>query len=436
LAAPARRRILAAIEATTTAVKSEQRALLADALKLASLIERTLLASGAARRVERAGALRRFEGTVTALDLVVTCADDEARVWQCIARLPSVQRVNRERCSAQLDNGLGLRLTFTEAERFGTRWLFATGPQDHVAALQARAKQRALALTHDGVFARTGRVLDATQDEVALYRALGLAFIPPELRTAHIDEACAYDDLLRVEHVQGLVHCHTDHSDGKNTIEEMALAAQALGMAYITITDHSPSAHYARGVTVDRLQRQWDEIARVQEFCDIRILRGAESDILADGSLDYPDSVLEQLDVVIASIHERFKMDRAQMTARLVRALGLPVFKIWGHALGRLLLSREPIDCDVPAVLDALASSRGAIEVNGDPQRLDLPPEWIPAAREREIAFVVSVDAHSTAALRGLPLGVGTARRGGLRRREVLNTLSAEDFAARVRPML
>jgi len=232
-----------------------------------------------------------------------------------------------------------------------------------------------------------------------------------------------------------MIHCHTLYSDGKNTIEEMARAAEAMGMAYITITDHSPSAHYAGGVSVDRLEEQWEEIARVQETVKVRILRGAESDILADGALDYPDSVLEQLDVVIASVHSRFKLDRARMTERLVRAMELPLFKIWGHALGRLLLTRDPIDCDVPAVLDALAGSRGAIELNGDPYRLDLPPEWIPHARERGIRFVVSVDAHSTQGLNVLPLGVSLARRGDLRRHEVLNTLPADEFAARVRPV-
>jgi DNA polymerase (family 10) len=215
----------------------------------------------------------------------------------------------------------------------------------------------------------------------------------------------------------------------------MARAAEALGMQYITITDHSPSAHYARGVTLDRLEQQWDEIAAVQERVAVRILRGTESDILADGALDYPDDVLERFDVVIASIHSRFKLDRARMTERLTRAMSLPLFKIWGHALGRMLLSRDPIDCDVPAVLDALAGSRGAIELNADPHRLDLPPEWIPHARERGLSFVVSVDAHSTQGLSVLPLGVGMARRGALQRNEVLNTLPAAEFAARVRPV-
>jgi len=201
-----------------------------------------------------------------------------------------------------------------------------------------------------------------------------------------------------------------------------------------SITDHSPSAHYARGVSVDALKQQWDEIQSAQEQVPIRILRGVESDILRDGSLDYPDAILEQLDVVIASIHARHRLNRDEMTERLRRALSLPLFKIWGHGLGRILNHREPIDCDVVAVLDALAGSSGAIELNADPHRLDLPPRWIPDATARGIPFVVSVDAHSVQGFDVLRYGVTMARRGGLRRDQVLNTLDADEFVARVRP--
>lgn len=215
----------------------------------------------------------------------------------------------------------------------------------------------------------------------------------------------------------------------------MARAAHELGMKYITITDHSPSAHYARGVALDRLEAQWDEIAAAQEEVPIRILRGTESDILSDGSLDFPDSVLERFDVIIASIHARHRMDAHVMTARVARALSLPVFKIWGHALGRILNHRPPIECDVPRLLDELRASRGAVEINADPHRLDLPPAWIPAARERGIPFVISVDAHSTRGFGVLRYGVSMARRGGVRRKEVLNALPADAFASRVRPV-
>jgi DNA polymerase (family 10) len=232
-----------------------------------------------------------------------------------------------------------------------------------------------------------------------------------------------------------MVHCHTQWSDGRATIEEMALAAEAMGMEYITITDHSGRAHYAGGVTPDRIEEQWDEIARVQERVSVKLLRGTEADILEDGVLDWPDRLLERFDVVIASIHERHRMDERAMTRRLVRAMEAPVFKIWGHALGRLVGERPPIACRVEEVLDAAAASgRVAVEVNGDPRRLDMEPRWIRAARERGLRFTLSVDAHAPASLQFLRFAVGTARRGGVRREEVLNALPASEFAAVVRP--
>jgi DNA polymerase (family X) len=234
--------------------------------------------------------------------------------------------------------------------------------------------------------------------------------------------------------IRGFVHCHTVWSDGRATVEEMARAAEARGMTYLTITDHSATAHYAGGLDVDRIRRQWDEIDRVQEGVTVRLLKGSEADILEDGAIDWPDAILERLDVVVASIHSRMKMDEEQMTRRLVRAMSLPWFKIWGHGLGRLLGEREPFACRVEEVLDALAASRGAVEVNGDPRRLDLEPRWIRAARARGIPVVLSVDAHSTGNLGYLRYAVSTARRGWVRRGDVLNTMPVEGFARAVRP--
>jgi DNA polymerase (family 10) len=317
--------------------------------------------------------------------------------------------------------------------------VLATGNAAHIAALSARAAERGLSLEGFGPSGPSDQRPTVFATERELYAALGLALVPPELRMGndelHQAEHADFSELVTEQDVLGIVHCHTTYSDGKNSIAEMAQAAHALGMKYLTITDHSPSAHYAKGVALDRLKLQWDEIAAAEARIPIRILRGTESDILADGSLDYPDSVLEGFEVVIASIHARHRMDRAAMTARLKRALSLPIFKIWGHGLGRILNHRDAIDCDVPAVLDALAGSRGAIELNADPHRLDLPPTWIPAARERKIPFVISVDAHSTHGFGVLRYGVSMARRGGLRRSEVLNTASAERFSALVRPV-
>lgn len=309
-----------------------------------------------------------------------------------------------------------------------------TGSSRHIARLHALAQAHQ---TGHSAQARS-RTEAHAKNEDEIYRRLGLQPIAPELREdqGEIEAAQAgrLPPLVSETDLRGMTHCHTIYSDGRNTIEEMARAAEAMGMTYLTITDHSPSAFYARGVNIDRLRAQWDEIARVQESVQIKLLKGTESDILADGSLDYPDYILEKFDIIIASIHSRHKMDAGQMTARLRRALSLPLFKIWGHPLGRMLQSRPPFDCHMEEILDAVAESRCAIEINGDPRRLDLEPRWIRAVREREIKFIVSTDAHSIAGLGYLPFGVAMARRGWLSRGEILNTLDTEEFMRAVHP--
>jgi DNA polymerase (family 10) len=301
-----------------------------------------------------------------------------------------------------------------------------TGPPAHVEKLRALAGKRGL--SWDAI---------AAPEESSLYGALDLSVVPVEAREwSAVPPAADLDDLISEGDLQGGVHCHTSYSDGRDTIEDMARAADARGLRYLTITDHSPSAAYAGGLGIDRLRQQWDEISRVQEKVKVRLLRGTESDILADGGLDYPDSVLDGLDVIIASIHGRHRMDGAAMTARLLRAVSLPAFKIWGHPLGRLILRREPIDCDVEAVLDAVARSRCAVEISGDPYRLDLPPAWIPAARRRGIRFVISTDAHAVGDLDNVKYGIAMARRGGVRRAEVLNALPPAEFRDAVRPAI
>jgi DNA polymerase (family 10) len=214
----------------------------------------------------------------------------------------------------------------------------------------------------------------------------------------------------------------------------MARGAEKMGMKYLTITDHSPTAHYAGGLPLDRLKRQWEDIDRAQEQVAVRLLRGTESDILADGSLDYPDAVLEKLDVIIASVHNRFRMDAAAMTRRIAAAMRKPQFKVWGHALGRYVLTRPPFACDVERILDVIAGSRAAVEINGDPHRLDMEPRWIREARKRDIKFVISTDAHSVKGMENFRWGVDMARRGWVRKGEVLNTLGVDGFREAVRP--
>jgi DNA polymerase (family 10) len=404
-----------------------QRVLLPEALALAEAMRVYLAkASGAATAVI-AGDLRRWAESVDELSLVIA-SDRPGDTMNDALRAPMLAEVtSRDKAAIEgrLATGLPVRAHVAQRAAYATTLLRETGSAAHVQHLERLARARGVRL--------------AGESEEEIYRRLGLPFIPPELREGEgeIEAALSGDlpgDLVTAEELRGLVHCHTVFSDGQHTVEQMARAADALGMEYMTITDHSPSAAYAGGLTVDRLKAQWEEIARVQETVSVRLLRGTESDILADGSLDYPDAILAELDVVIASIHRRHRMDADQMTERLVRAMALPCFKIWGHALGRLILSRPPVECRVEDVLDAVAGGRAAVEINGDPRRLDLAPRWLRAARERGIRFVVSTDAHSMAELGNVRYGVAMARRGWVRRGEVLNTLGAEEFARSVAP--
>jgi DNA polymerase (family 10) len=388
---------------------------------------------------DEAGSLRRRKETVASIKLVAA-SEAPAAVMEHLTRFPAVARVvmqTDKHCGVALATGVRVELIVAPPKEYATALHSFTGSKKHYSKLQELAQYRGSALGPEGF--RTGggeTLLPETEEEI--YRRLGMQYVPPELREdeGEIEAALAgtLPALVSEDDIQGMVHCHTVYSDGKNTVEEMALAAEGMGMMYLTITDHSPSAFYARGVKLDRLKLQWEEIARVQEKVKVRLLRGTESDILEDGSLDYPDSVLERFDIIIASIHHRAKMDADQMTRRIVRAMQWPVFKIWGHPLGRLIQSRPPLECRMENVLDAVAESGAAIEVNGDPRRLDLEPRWIRAARQRGIKFVVSTDAHSTQGLRNLRYGIAMARRGWLTRDEVLNTSGAEDFRNMVHP--
>ena len=419
------RRILEAIRRLRE--PKAQRLLLPEALSASDSMCAHLERARGAATAEAAGELRRWTESIDELSLVVG-SDRPADTMKDALGAPMLAEVTARDTTTfegRLATGLPVRMHVVPRSAYATTLLRATGSAGHVRHLERLARERGLRLTGES--------------EAEIYRRLGLPFIPPELREdeGEIEAAMAGAlpaDLVTAEDLRGFVHCHTVFSDGQHTVEQMARAADALGMEYMTITDHSPAAAYAGGLTIDRLKAQWEEIARVQETVSVRLLRGTESDILADGSLDYPDAILAELDVVIASIHRRHRMDAGQMTERLVRTMALPCFKIWGHALGRLILSRPPVECRVEDVLDAVAAGRAAVEINGDPRRLDLAPRWLRAARERGISFVVSTDAHAMAELGNVRYGVAMARRGWVRRDEVLNTRSAAEFARSVAP--
>jgi DNA polymerase (family 10) len=376
-----------------------------------------------------AGPLRRWEETVDAVDLVASTNDPAALVEQFLLfpLILSSQMDGPDSCVAQFADGALVSLTAVPPKEFAVTLLVKTGSEAHLKKLHERAERKKINLP----------ALPRTEEQI--YKRLGMAYVPPELREdeGEIEAALADklpEDLVTEVDIKGMVHCHTTYSDGAHSLEAMVRGAEEMGMKYITITDHSPTAVYAGGLKLDRLKRQWEEIDELQEKVAIKILRGTESDIVADGGLDYPDAVLEKFDVIVASIHARYKMDAGKMTERITTAMRQPVFKIWGHGLGRLLQRRPPIECDVERILDVIAESKAAIEINGDPYRLDLEPRWVREARKRKIKFVISTDAHSVKAMNNLKFGVAMARRGWVTRKEVLNTLPTAAFMKAVKP--
>ena len=424
--------------------KQDERLHLHRALQTATQVVDYLRTARDTKEISFAGSLRRWKETVGTIRLVAN-AKRPATLIEHFLRFPLIVEVieqMEEACTVRLAEGARVSLVAARPPEFALALLTETGSKTHVNKLQQIANGEGPKSNTKRDTKKPSRRPSRSgqlQNEEAIYAQLGLEYIPPELREdeGEVEAALAGklpEDLVTLADIRGMVHCHTTYSDGKHSLAEMVRAAEAMGMQYVTITDHSPTAFYAGGVTLDRLKRQWAEIDEVQEQVKIKILRGTESDIVADGRLDYPDKILEQFDVIVASIHSRYKMDSAKMTRRIVTAMRQPVFKIWGHALGRKLLSRPPFDCDVEQILDVIAESQAAIEVNGDPYRLDMAPQWIREARKRKIKFVISVDAHSTGALNNLKYGVGTARRGWLRKADVLNTLGAKAFQKAVKP--
>jgi DNA polymerase (family 10) len=404
--------------------KPKQRLHLHHALNTAEQVIEYAKTAGDVIDISYAGSLRRWKETVGTIEIVAGSKDPEALLEHFLTypNIISSERNEPNNCIAHFVDGAVVSFTAVTPAEFAVTLFLKTGSEAHLANLPHVS------------FAKIPK------SEADIYARLRMQYIPPELREneGEIEAALAGElpeDLVTLADVKGMVHCHTTYSDGKHTLDAMVRGAEAMGMKYITITDHSPTAFYAGGVKVDDLRRQWDEIDELQDQVKIKILRGTESDILADGRLDYPDDILEQFDVIVASIHSRYKMNGEKMTERIVTAMRQPVFKIWGHALGRLIQRRPPFECDVERILDTIAESNAAVEINGDPYRLDMEPRWVREARKRKIKFLISVDAHSVGAMNNVKFGVGMARRGWVRRGEVLNTLPVAAFKKAVRPV-
>lgn len=420
----------------------DNRILLLHALRIAEKVVDHMQASSDLVHIDIAGSCRRWKETVSAIRVTAGSSAKTEELVSHFLQFPLVAQIenqSKSAATARLIDGVTVFFSVAASSEYWNLLHHETGSTAHLKKLEGIAGKKGIKLTNTNMnLVGKGTVL-RVGSESDIYHHLDMQYIPPELREdeGEIEAALSHsipDDLITIKDIKGMVHCHTTYSDGRNTVEEMARAAQEMGMKYMTITDHSPTAHYAGGLNLDRLESQWDEIARVQEKVSIKLLRGTESDILRDGALDYPDRILEKFDVIIASIHNRYKLDEDEMTKRVISAMKNPFFKVWGHPLGRLVQRRPPISCRVEEILDVVAESGAAIEISGDPHRLDLEPRWTKEARKRGIKFVISTDAHSISDLENLKFGIGLARRAGVRRGEVLNTLSATAFKKSVRP--
>jgi DNA polymerase (family 10) len=394
-----------------------------------------------------AGSLRRGRDTVGDLDILATgpaCAEDcVGAAVEYVANYPALNTLlakGQNKVSFRLRSGLQVDVRLLPVGSYGAALQYFTGSKMHNVTVRQRALKRgytlseyALARVEDGSFVAGG-----TEEEI--YAALGLDWIPPELRENNGEIEAAEEHRLPVlieeSDIRGDVHMHTVETDGKNTIREMAEAGIARGYEYIAITDHSKNLAMTMGLD-DR--RALEHVRKIQEVDaemqgEIRVFAGIEVDILADGALDLSDEVLAQMDVVIASVHSLFNMPQEQMTERMVRAIENPYVRILGHPTGRLLLRREPYQLDLSAVLKRCAGLGVAVEHNAYPDRLDLCDRDLRLAKELGCRIAINTDAHHTSHLAKMRYGIRQLRRAWLRRQDVLNTLGAADFLVALRP--
>ncbi len=389
-------------------------------------------------KAEVAGSIRRHNEVVGDIDIVAECSADPAKVAASFARSPGVaeSKIREDPGSVHIRFVDGTHLDMhcvTKGDYPVTLWR-ATGSTAHVEEMNVFARNKGVEIAGNSLIGRGGRRV-SLKDEDAFFTALDLEPIPPEMREGmgEIEAASRgkLPNLVTFDDLRGVLHCHSDYSDGTATIEAMANAARERGWDYIGISDHSESAFYAGGLKRDKLLRQQEEIDRLNsEMKGFRILKGIEADILADGRLDYDAEILDGFDYVVGSIHSRFSMDGDAMTKRVLAAFDDPHLTILAHPTGRLLLTREPYPISVAAVLEKAARVGVAVELNADPHRLDLDWRYCRQAKELGVTIEIGPDAHSTAALDNVHFGIGMARKAWLEAGEILNTRGADDVLA------
>jgi len=387
-----------------------------------------------------AGSYRRKKEIVRDLDFIVATSAP-AEITAIFVKHPLVESVIAQgptKSNVRLRSGIQCDLRVVSGTEYPFALNYFTGSKEHNIVLRSRALQRGWTLNEYRIAPappeaalnskKVTAKIPAVREETELYRALDLDYIPPELRENCGEfEAAAAGTLPRLvesENLRGTFHCHTTASDGHNSLEEMAAAAQALGLQYLGIADHSRSSIQARGLDAARLRTQIASVRKLnREFENFRLFSGVECDILRDGALDFDDDVLAELDYVVASVHSAFTLSEADMTRRIIRAMSNPFVTMLAHPTGRLLLKRDPYAVDIPAIIDAAAETGTWIEINAAPKRLDLDWRWWPLAKEKGVKCVINPDAHRTERLQELWFGIGVARKGWLTKADVMNCL-------------
>jgi DNA polymerase (family 10) len=397
-------------------------------------------------RLQVGGSIRRRRETVKDIDIVAS-VDDQASsevrnsIMDFFTGRPEVRAITGKgetKASVVLGSGLAADLRLVNDSRFPYTLHHFTGSREHHISLRRRALGMSMTINDYGLFKVKGgeEELVPCKNEADIYAALGMAYIEPEMREdmGEIEAAIrgTLPVLVQESDLRGVLHAHTTASDGKNTLREMAEACIARGFSYLGITDHSQSVAYAHGLSVDDLRRQGEEIERLNaEFAGrLRIFKGTECDILRDGSLDYDDRVLAELDFVIAAIHSNFSLPPEEQTQRMLRAIANPYVDIIAHPTGRILLEREGYKLDMEAVIEAAGAHGVCIEINANPLRLDLDWRLVHRAREKGVKIPICPDAHALAGLDDMRYGIGAARKGWLRAEDVLNTMDAEAVLA------
>jgi DNA polymerase (family 10) len=431
--------ILQAVEGQLT---KKMRLKLAVAAQYAEPLAAWLGKAKGARNVVIAGSYRRMKETVGDIDILVTSSDPEA-VMNRFTRYPEVREMlasGTTRASALLHSGLQVDVRVVPEESFGAAFHYFTGSKAHNIAIRRIGQERGLKVNEYGVFkvGKNGaekRIAGETEESV--FAAVGLPWIPPEMRedAGEIEAARRGElpQLVTLDDLRGDLHAHTKATDGQGTLKEMALAARAAGLEYLAITEHSRRVAMAHGLDPQRLAKQVDEIDRLNPTLDgVTLLKGIEVDILEDGTLDLPDASLAALDLVVGAVHSKFNLTRAQQTERILKAMDAPYFSILAHPSGRLIGEREPYDVDMLKIVRKARARGIALELNAHPERLDLIDTYCRMAKEEGVLVAISSDAHKAEDFANLRYGVGQARRGWLSAKDVLNARRLADL----RPIL